>query len=89
MNKKEIKEQVALDQGLTKKDTGIILDSFLQTICEGLITDKKVTIVNFGTFKSIKQKERTARNPQTGEAIHVPEKTIVKFKAAANLKKLF
>jgi len=88
MNKKEIKEQVALDQALTKKDSGIILDTFLQAICEGLITDKKVTIVNFGAFRVVKQKERTARNPQTGEPVHVPAKVVVKFKAADNLKKL-
>jgi len=88
MTKKEIKEQVALDQGLTKKDTGIILDGFLQAICEGLTTDKKVTIVNFGSFRVVEQKERTARNPRTGESVHVPAKVVVKFKAADNLKKL-
>lgn len=64
------------------------MDSFLSVICNGLDVDKKVTIVNFGCFKVVTQNERTARNPQTGETVHVPAKTVVKFKPADNLKKL-
>lgn len=88
MTKKEIKDKVAYDQGYTKKHIGNVLDSFIQAICEGLTTDKKVTIVNFGSFRVVEQKERTARNPRTGESVHVPSKVVIKFKPADNLKKL-
>lgn len=88
MNKNDIRNQLAFEQILTKKDAGIILDGVLNVICNGLVTDKKVTIVNFGAFKVVTQNERTARNPRTGETVHVPAKTVVKFKPADNLKKL-
>jgi len=45
----------------------------------------KVIIKGFGTFKRAKQNARTARNPQSGEAIEVPAKSVVKFKASKGL----
>ncbi|HIJ95803.1 MAG TPA: hypothetical protein HPP94_08730 [Desulfuromonadales bacterium] len=41
-----------------------------------------VIIKGFGTFKTVTRKARTARNPKTGEAIQVPAKTVLTFKAA-------
>lgn len=36
----------------------------------------------FGTFKRTTRAARVARNPRTGEAVEVPEKDTVTFKAA-------
>lgn len=36
----------------------------------------------FGTFKRTTRAARVARNPRTGEAVEVPEKDAVTFKAA-------
>lgn len=86
MNKNDVKNLVTENMGLTKKDTGDIIDNIIEVIVQGLIEDKKVTIVNFGSFKIIRQEPRKARNPRTGEEIYVPAKQVVKFKPALALK---
>lgn len=46
------------------------------------VSTDPVIIKGFGTFKTVTRKARTARNPKTGEAVQVPEKTVLAFKAA-------
>jgi DNA-binding protein HU-beta len=47
-----------------------------------------VTLVGFGTFKVVHRAARKARNPQTGEAIDVPAKTVPKFKPSKAMKEM-
>ena len=44
------------------------------------IIGEKVTIKGFGTFRTVTKNARSGRNPQTGEAILVPAKTVLTFK---------
>ncbi|WP_370575665.1 HU family DNA-binding protein [Methanomethylovorans sp.] len=46
----------------------------------------KVTLVGFGTFSKAKRAARKGRNPQTGAAIKIKARTVVKFKAGKKLK---
>lgn len=48
----------------------------------------KITIVGFGTFSVVRRDARTGRNPQTGQAIQIPAKNTVKFKAGKPLIEL-
>lgn len=41
-----------------------------------------IVIKGFGTFNLVTQAARTGRNPSNGEPVTIPEKRIVKFKAA-------
>lgn len=89
MNKAELKNFIADElDGVTKKEAGMLIDVFLDGLREGLIKDGKVTLVGFGTFKLATQKARKARNPQTGEPVDVPEKTVPKFRPSDKLKAL-
>ena len=45
-----------------------------------------ITFVGFGTFKTAQRKARTARNPQTGAAIKIPKRRVVRFSAGKALK---
>ena len=38
------------------------------------------------TFEAVEKPERQGRNPQTGEAVTIPARKAVKFKAAKALK---
>ncbi|RLB80734.1 MAG: DNA-binding protein, partial [Deltaproteobacteria bacterium] len=40
----------------------------------------------FGTFSKVRHKARKGRNPQTGEAIKIKARNVVKFKAGKALK---
>ena len=51
MNKAELIEEVANNVGITKKETGNIIDATVETITNTLSKGEKVTLVGFGTFQ--------------------------------------
>lgn len=44
------------------------------------------TIPDLGKLVLVKRKARMGRNPQTGASIHIPAKTVVKFRVAKACK---
>lgn len=86
MNKKGLTDFVAEEAGITKKDANALIGVVLNGIKTGITGEGKVTLVGFGTFSVVKRAARMARNPKTGEAISVPEKTVPKFKPSKALK---
>ncbi len=75
------------DAGITKAAAGTALDSFITSVTKALKKkDGKVTLVGFGTFSKVRRKARKGRNPQTGEAIKIKAKNVVKFKAGKKLQ---
>ncbi len=85
MNKKQLVDYIAETASLEKKQAVAALDATLQGITNALAQKDKVTLIGFGTFSSSDRKERTGKNPQTGEAMTIPAKTVVKFKAGKAL----
>lgn len=81
MNKGELVDKIASDAGLSKAQAGEALNSFTTSITKSLKKGKKVTLVGFGTFSVSQRAARTGRNPQTGAAIKIKAKKVVKFKA--------
>ena len=88
MNKGNIVESVSAKTGETKAKTLEAVNAVLSVMKEGLAGGKKITLVGFGTFATAVRKERAGRNPKTGEAILIPEKIAVTFKAGSALKAL-
>jgi len=86
MNKAELVNYVAEALEISKKDAKDVTNAVIEGITEGIITEGKVSLVGFGTFSAVKREARTARNPQTGEAVEVPEKFVPKFKPSNTLK---
>ncbi len=85
MNKKELIESIAGAADLSKADAEKALNGTLAAIAESLKKGDKVTLVGFGTFAVSKRDARQGRNPQTGKAIKIPAKKVVKFKAGSKL----
>lgn len=87
MTKADIIEQMAQDGGISKAAAGIAFESFIDSITKALKKkDGKVTLTGLGTFSKSRRKARTGRNPQTGEAIKIKARNVVKFKAGKKLK---
>ena len=86
MNKRDLIAQIAQDTGVTKSSAGAAVDSLLETITKALKKGDAITFVGFGTFKTAQRKARMARNPQTGAAIKIPKRRVVKFSAGKGLK---
>jgi len=86
MNKKDLVNFVAEETGSTKKASALMVDAVIGGIKSGILTDGKVGLVGFGTFKAVPRKARTARNPQTGEPVDVPARMVPAWKPSKLLK---
>lgn len=86
MNKQELVAKIASDTGLTKTGAAAVVDAFIAGIVKTLKKGHSITFVGFGTFKTSIRKARMGRNPQTGEAIKIAAKTVVKFRVAKAAK---
>lgn len=86
MNKQELIEKIAKDIGTTKTQAAAALESALDGIAKSLKKGNPITFVGFGTFKTSVRKARVARNPQTGAAIKIPKRRVVRFTAGKALK---
>jgi DNA-binding protein HU-beta len=85
MTKSQVVAHLAEKVGLQKKETATLLEELV-----GLATreTKNGQFVIPGLGKAVKahRKARQGRNPQTGETIQIPAKTVVKFRLAKAFK---
>jgi len=88
MTKADLVEQVteAIGPGITKKDCALVVDGLLNAIKSALAQQENIEIRGFGTFKVRKRKARMARNPRTGEPVHVPARMVPVFKPSKDLR---
>jgi integration host factor subunit beta len=86
MTKAELVELISNETGVSKKDTGVIVNLILENIGRALVGSDKVELRGFGSFKVKSRRSRQARNPRTGDAVAVPPKKVPYFKASNELK---
>ena len=86
MTKAELVEIIASQTGVSKKDTGLIVNLILENIGRALVSEDKVELRGFGSFKIKNRRARMARNPRTGASVMVPAKKVPYFKASNDLK---
>ena len=87
MNKAELVKVIAEKAGMTKVDAKKAIEAFMEASADALKKGERISLVGFGTFSTCKHPARKGRNPKTGAEITIPEKTVVKFKAGAELLK--
>ncbi len=87
ITKKDIVEDISLRTGMTQVETKTIIECFLDSLVKGLMQGNNVEIRGFGRFKLKERKERTARNPRTGESVTVNAGTKPVFEASKDLVK--
>ncbi|MBO5706683.1 MAG: HU family DNA-binding protein [Bacteroidaceae bacterium] len=85
MNKTDLINAIAAEAGLTKADAAKALNATTAAIANAVKAGDKVTLVGFGTFAPTERPARTGKNPRTGEALTIPAKKVVKFKAGSEL----
>lgn len=87
MNKAALITKISNDAEITRAAAATAIDSLIEGITGSLKRGQRVTLVGFGTWSTSKRKARTGRNPQTGQTIKIKAKTVVRFKAGADLNK--
>ncbi len=85
-------KSILINRLFKKKDSLSIDDlekstnAILQFISDTLHNRGRIEVRNFGTFSTRKRKKRISRNPKTGTAVLVEEKSHPYFRASKNLK---
>lgn len=89
MNKSELVAAISEKSGLTKKDSELALNAFMESVETVLQDGGKVQLVGFGTFDVRERKARTGRNPRNPEeTIDIPASKAPVFKAGKALKEI-
>ena len=85
MNKSDLIDAMAADAGISKVAAKAALESLTDNVTSALKKGDKVALVGWGTWSVSNRAARNGRNPQTGKAIQIAAKNVVKFKAGAGL----
>ena len=86
MTKTQLVKLMAAENEITNKQAA----AFLETLAEVAVKEAKkngvFVVPGLGRLKKVQRKARMGRNPQTGEAIKIPAKVVVKFRVAKAAK---
>ncbi len=88
LTKKILADEIAEQQGLTKKAAAEIVNYVFDEASKTLKKGGVVDINGFGKFSIKKRAARKGRNPQTGETIKIKASKVPSFKASKTLKDL-
>jgi integration host factor subunit beta len=78
--KQDLVKRVAAQTEQPRNVVRQIVQSLLDGIIDELAQGNRLEFRDFGVFEVVTRRPRVARNPRTGEAIHVPAKTVAHFK---------
>jgi len=86
LTKAEIAQSVHDRVGLSKKESGQIVESVLDIIRQTLTQGEDVKLSGFGHFMVREKHARRGRNPKTGDEITISSRRVVTFRASHLLK---
>ena len=85
VTKGDIVNIVAEGTGLTKVETGAVVDGVIATISYALKKGETIDIRGFGRFRLVQRKQRQGRNPKSGETVLIPARKMPVFRCSKNL----
>lgn len=88
MTKTEFTQKLADGNNLAKNEAERLVNAFLDSVEDALYRDRRLLLKDFGTFSVRARKAREAKNPRTGEIIHIDKINTVHFKASKTLVEL-
>jgi len=83
----DVAETIYEEIGLSRKDSGDILDMIIDEIRNELVKGNDVKLSSFGTLALRKKNPRVGRNPKTGVEAEISGRTVISFKPSQNLRK--
>ncbi len=86
LTKKDLVNLVYMQLGFSKQISENLIDDFLATILQNIISEKKLKLSKFGTFKIRQKKSRIGRNPKTKESKVISGRDVVLFKPSKEFK---
>ena len=86
MTKSQVVAHLADKLSLQKKSVATLLEELVALATKEAKTGGQFVIPGLGKAVKAHRKARQGRNPQTGETIQIPAKTVVKFRLAKAFK---
>ena len=86
LTKKDLVNLVYMQLGFSKQISDNLIEDFLSTITENIISEKKLKLSKFGTFSVRQKKSRIGRNPKTKETKMISSRDVVLFKPSKEFK---
>lgn len=83
----DVAETIYEEIGLSRKDSGDILDMMINEIKKELVSGRDVKLSSFGTLSLRKKNPRIGRNPKTGVEAEISARTVISFRPSQNLRK--
>tara|TARA_B100000242_G_C42869638_1_gene403582 strand:- start:10 stop:315 length:306 start_codon:yes stop_codon:yes gene_type:complete len=87
ISRDDIAEAMQNDFGFNRKLSLDMINDIIDIIINGLQSDKKVKIHNFGTFILNRKNSRIGRNPKTKKEYNISSRNVITFKASKVLLK--
>ena len=84
--KNDIVETVCRELDTSKKEVQEIVDALFELIREELSRGNTIKLPGFGNFTIRSKRERTGRNPKTGETMAITARKVVSFKPSTILR---
>lgn len=88
INKTDLIRTISENEGMTLKETKIIVDALFTLMSESLKNNIDIDIYGFGSFEIKEKKERIGTNPSTHEKMLIEKKKIIKFNPSKQNKML-
>ena len=86
LTKKDLVNLVYMQLGFSKQISDNLIEDFLSTITENIISEKKLKLSKFGTFSVRQKKSRIGRNPKTKETKIISSRDVVLFKPSQEFR---
>lgn len=86
MTKSQLYRELAESVELPRKTVVAFMDELTNIAMKETKNSGVFTLPGFGKLRKVNRKARMGRNPQTGEAIKIPAKTVVRFRISKACK---
>jgi len=87
LTKADLAEAVYNTVNLDKQKAAQVIEDYIEIIKDALQNENKVMLSGFGSYEVKYKPARRGRNPQTGAAITLRDRKVVKFKPSQLLRK--
>lgn len=86
-NKAKKQERIGYPELVAFDQAKLVVNAAKSTIAKLLQEGKSISLPDFGIFEVTNRKEKTGRNPKTGEKLTIKARKQIKFKSSSVLKK--
>ena len=88
LTKARLVDQLRERIGLPRQDATVLVEGLLDALKESLEAGETVKVSGFGNFVVRTKHARRGRNPHSGEAITLPGRRVLTFKASRLLREV-